>query len=206
MKIVFQGDSITDGGRDKRNYHELGHGYASFAAKYIKEAHPEMDIEFINMGVSGNRSGQVFDRIYPDAIAFAPDVFSILVGVNDTWHRYSHNIGTTDEQYELNLRCILERVKKETNAKILVMSPYLLDHDVPPRPRIREDLKTIIPIVKRLADEYADVYVPLQEHFDKALPVQPESHYYSADGIHPNQNGADFIGRIYADAVEPLLK
>ena len=206
MKIVFQGDSITDGGRDKRNYHELGHGYVSFAAKYIKEAHPEMDIEFINMGISGNRSGQVFDRIYPDAIEFRPDVFSILVGVNDAWHRYSHNIGTTDEQYELNLRCILERVKKETNAKILVMSPYLLDHDVPPRPQIREDLKTIIPIVKRLADEYADVYLPLQEHFDKALPVQPESHYYSADGIHPNQNGAQFIGKLYAEYVEPLLK
>lgn len=206
MKIVFQGDSITDGGRDKRNYHELGHGYASFAAKYIKEAHPEMDIEFINMGISGNRSGQVFDRIYPDAIEFQPDVFSILVGVNDAWHRYSHNIGTTDEQYELNLRCILERVKKETNAKILLMSPYILDCDKPPRPQIREDLKTIIPIVKRLADEYADVYLPLQEHFDKALPVQPEPLYYSADGIHPNQNGAQFIGKLYAEYVEPLLK
>ena len=206
MKIVFQGDSITDGGRDKRNYHELGHGYASFAAKYIKEAHPEMDIEFINMGISGNRSGQVFDRIYPDAIEFQPDVFSILVGVNDAWHRYHHNIGTTDAQYELNLRCILERVKKETNAKILLMSPYILDCDKPPRPQIREDLKTMIPIVKRLADEYADVYLPLQEHFDKALPVQPESHYYSADGIHPNQNGAQFIGKLYAEYVEPLLK
>ena len=27
MKILFQGDSITDAGRDKRNYHDLGNGY-----------------------------------------------------------------------------------------------------------------------------------------------------------------------------------
>ena len=42
MKILFQGDSITDAGRDKRNYHELGAGYPKFAAEYIKEAFPDM--------------------------------------------------------------------------------------------------------------------------------------------------------------------
>ena len=44
MKILFQGDSITDAGRDKRNYHDLGAGYPKYAAQYIKEAHPDVEI------------------------------------------------------------------------------------------------------------------------------------------------------------------
>ena len=33
MKILFQGDSITDASGVKSNMHDLGKGYASFAAK-----------------------------------------------------------------------------------------------------------------------------------------------------------------------------
>ena len=47
MKIVFQGDSITDAGRDKRNYHQLGAGYPKFAAEYISESFPDADIEIV---------------------------------------------------------------------------------------------------------------------------------------------------------------
>ena len=203
MKILFQGDSITDAGRDKRNYHHLGNGYPKFAAELISAAHPELDIEFINFGISGNRTCQLFDRLYSDAIAFQPDVISILIGINDVWHRHGHNILTTDAQIALNYRCILERLKKETNAKIVILSPYVLD--AADKDYLREDLKTVLPIVRELADEFADVYIPLDEKFDEAIPMQPNPLYYSADGVHPNENGARFIGKIYAEAIEKLL-
>jgi lysophospholipase L1-like esterase len=61
------------------------------------------------------------------------------------------------------------------------------------------------PIIERLADEYADVYVPLNKHFEEALKENPEPYYYSNDGVHPNENGAAFIGKIYAEAIEKLL-
>ena len=110
MKILFQGDSITDAGRDFRNYHDLGPGYPSFAASHIKEAFPDADFEFINFGISGNRTSQLFDRLYNDCIAFQPDIVSILIGINDVWHRHGVNkIATTDAQIELNYRSILEQ-------------------------------------------------------------------------------------------------
>ena len=204
LKIIFQGDSITDAGRDKRNYHDMGCGYPKFAAAIIAEAHPETEFEFINFGISGNRTGQLFDRLYHDAIAFKPDVISILIGVNDIWHRYgTDRIATTDEQIELNYRCILERLRRETDAKIMILSPYLLDSD--DKEYMRDDLARILPVVRKLADEYADVYVPLDELFDEALKSQPEPKYYSGDGVHPNANGARFIGEHYAKAIEKLL-
>ena len=203
MKILFQGDSITDAGRDKRNYHDLGAGYPKYAAENIVAAHPDVDFEFINFGISGNRTSQLFDRLYEDAIVFQPDVISILIGVNDIWHRHSHKILTTDAQLALNYRCILERLKKETNAKIVILAPFVLD--APGKEHIAEDLTTILPIVRELAEEYADVYVPLDKHFAEALKTQPEPLYYSADGVHPNDNGRIFIGKLYAEAVEPII-
>lgn len=202
MKILFQGDSITDAGRDYRNYHDMGNGYPKYAAELIGARHPEC--EFINFGISGNRTSQLFDRLYTDAIAFSPDIISILIGVNDAWHRHGNNrILTTDAQFALNYRCILERLKKETNAKIVILSPFYLD--APQNAHIAEDLKTLLPIVRDLAREFADVYIPLDEHFAEALKKQPEPLYYSADGVHPNENGSRFIGKLYADAVESLF-
>ena len=204
MKILFQGDSITDAGRDKRNYHDMGKGYPKYASELIAERHPDLDIEFINFGIGGNRTCQLFDRLYKDAIEFQPDVISILIGINDIWHRYGgEKIATTDEQIALNYRCILERIRKETNAKILILTPYVLDCD--DKDEMKEDLKTVLPIIRSLAKEFADVCVPLDEYFAEAIKVAPEKLYYSKDGVHPNENGARFIGKIYADAIEALL-
>ena len=205
MKILFQGDSITDAGRDKRNYHDMGNGYPKYASQQLAEIFPDAEIEFINFGISGNRTGQLFDRLYKDGIEFQPDIISILIGINDIWHRYgSDRIETTDTQLETNYRAILERLKAQTNAKIVILQPYLLDCEK--IDHMRGDLDRVIPIVRRLADEFADVYIPLHELFTEAMKTQPEPLYYSGDGVHPNANGAAFIGKHYADAVAPLVK
>ena len=205
MKILFQGDSITDAGRDKRNYHDMGKGYPKFATELISEAFPKVDFEFINQGISGNRTDQLFDRLYPDAIAFEPDVISILIGINDVWHRHgSGKIETTDEQIALNYRTILTRLKAQTNAKIVMLEPFLLDNEE--KESWRPEVERVIGIVRSLADEFADVYIPLNELFAEALKAQPEPQFYSADGVHPNDNGRAFIGKHYAEAIAPLLE
>ena len=205
MKILFQGDSITDAGRDKRNYHDMGDGYPKFATAAIRAAFPHEEIEFINLGISGNRTDQLFDRLYTDAIAFDPDIISILIGINDIWHRHgSGRIETTDGQIATNYRAILERLKKQTHAKILILSPFLLDNEE--KEAWRVELDRLLKIVRALADEFADAYVPLDLLFEEALKTQPEPQYYSADGVHPNDNGRAFIGKHYFNAIAPLIE
>lgn len=204
VKIIFQGDSITDSGRDKRNYYDMGLGYPLAATKYLRAAHPDVDFEFINMGISGNRTSQLFDRLYTDTLSLNPDIISILIGVNDIWHRHdSGQIKTSDEQIALNYRRILERIKAESNAKIVMLAPFVLDAEN--KQMLRDDLVTVRPIVRALADEFADVFIPLDDLFAEALKTQPAPLYYSADGVHPNAAGADFIGKHYAEAVGKLL-
>ena len=204
MRILFQGDSITDAGRDYRNYYDLGRGYPLYAAENLRALFPEKELEFIDLGISGNRTGQLFDRLYPDAIALDPDIISILIGVNDVWHRFGVNrVATTDEQIALNYRTILTELRAKTKAKIVLIAPYILDNDdfLP----IKEALAPVQKIIRSLAKEFADVYIPLDEYFEEALKTQPTPKYYSADGVHPNENGARFIGKIYADAVKDLI-
>ena len=204
MRILFQGDSITDAGRDRRNFHNMGNGYPKYAAEHIREAFPDSEIELINLGISGNRTDNLFDRMYEDVIQLQPDIVSILICINDIWHRHSHHIETTDAQIAANYRAILERIKEQTNAKIVILAPFLLDNAE--KEAWRPELERLLPVIRSLAEEFADAYIPLDEIFAKALPDQPEPQYYSADGVHPNQNGAAFIGKHYFDAIAPLIE
>ena len=205
MKILFQGDSITDGCRDYRNYHLMGNSYPKYASALIAKEFPDVAFEFINQGIASNRTDNLFDRLYTDAIAFQPDVISILIGINDVWARYSSRvIETTDAQIEANYRAILERLKRQTNAKIVMLSPYLLDSE--DKEYWRHELDRIQPMIRALADEFADVFVPLHELFREALKTQPTPNFYSPDGVHPNDNGAKFIGEQYFNAIVPLLR
>ena len=204
MRLLFQGDSITDAGRDKRNYYHMGKGYPKYASELIAAAHPDTEFEFFNFGISGNRTCQLFDRLHAEGIAQQPDVISILIGINDIWHRRMSNIRTTDEQLLLNYREILKRLKSETNAKIVMLAPYLLDCS--DKDAEREDLQRILPAIRALAKEYADVYIPLDELFDEAMKTQIAPKYYSNDGVHPNENGAAFIGECYTKAIASLIQ
>ena len=203
MKILFQGDSITDANRNRANIHDLGQGYVKYAAPLIAAAKPDTSFEFIDLGISGNRSDDLLARTTADIVEIDPDVISILIGINDVWHRHSSGREMTDEQFEANYRAVLERIRRETHAKILILCPFLLPSS--DKESWRDEVESICAIVRRLADEYADAYLPLDEKFAAALPTAPTPMHYSADGVHPNAAGAEFIGGLYCEAILPLL-
>ena len=203
-KILFQGDSITDCYRPREDDRYLGAGYPELVSGEMQYKYGG-EYAFVNRGISGNRVTDLFARIKSDIINLKPDYVSILIGVNDIWHRYNTPpVKTTDAQLALNYRCILEELKRSTNAKIVMIAPYVLDNET--KDYLRPDLARILPVIEELAAEFADVYIPLNRIFDEALKTQPAPLYYSDDGVHPNQNGAEFIGKAYAEAVEPLIK
>lgn len=202
MKILFQGDSITDAGRDKENYHDMGEGYPKYATAMLQDAYPDKDFEFVNLGIGGHRTEDLLARLESDFIDIQPDIVSILVGVNDIWHRYSvPPVNTTYEQTEENYRRILTAIKKKTNAKILMIQPFLIGMDW-----LRPELEQIKQIVDRLADEFADSYLLLDEIFQNDEKWKEDAHYYSDDGVHPNANGACFIGEEYLGAISTLIE
>ena len=84
-KILFQGDSITDGnrGRSTDPNHILGHGYVFIIAAKYGAAFPERNLDFMNRGISGNTVLDLEKRWQKETLDLKPDVLSVLIGVND---------------------------------------------------------------------------------------------------------------------------
>jgi lysophospholipase L1-like esterase len=204
MKILFQGDSVTDAGRDRSDPHDMGNGYPRYASAMIQDSFPDTELEFVNLGIGGNRTEHLVERLETDFIEIQPDIISIMIGVNDVWHHYSHGIETSDEQFEKNYRAVLDAIKTRTSARILMIQPFLLETVDPAKQAYTEELARKQAIVKKLADEYADAYLPLDEILHSETEEEPA--YYAADGVHPTPDGACFIGEAYLGAIAKLIE
>ena len=96
-KILFTGDSITDCGSSlSEDINFLGHGYPIFIASLLGISHPELELTFVNTGVSGNRIGDLAERWERDVLNHKPQILSVQIGINDVATRYdsSHSIST----------------------------------------------------------------------------------------------------------------
>lgn len=202
IKLLFQGDSITDAGRDRNDFHNLGNGYPKYAAGYLRERYPDIDFEFINLGINGNQTKNLVERLQKDFIDIQPDIVSILIGINDVWHHAADKSRISDETFEERYSTVLKAIKGKTNAKIMIMEPFLVP--VEDKLFFREDLAPKIEIIRKFAREYADIYLPtdglLQSEFIGDDPLS-----YAADGVHPTDKCADCIGRLYADYISKII-
>ena len=202
MKILFQGDSITDAGRDRNDIHNLGNGYPKYAAKFLAEKYTDIDFEFIDLGISGNQTKDLVARLDTDFIDIQPDIVSILIGVNDTWHHAEQKDWIPNEVFEERYRTVLTAIKEKTNAKIMMMEPFLIPTE--DKAFFREDLAPKIEIIRKLAREFADIYLPTDGLLASAF-IGDDPLSYAADGVHPTAKGAEFIGMLYCEYISDII-
>ncbi len=197
MKVLFQGDSVTDCDRSREDDSYLGYGYPAFIAEKLNGK----GITFINRAVSGERVSDVYNRREKDIFEVKPDLFSILIGVNDTWRRYDENNPRSAEEFEAIYRGLLSEIKERLpGVPIVMMAPFVLE--VPDKIHwLEEDLIPKQEAVRRLAKEFADVYIPLDEIFKAEFDKYEDIYYLSPDGVHPNETGHKLIANCWVNAV-----
>ncbi|MBQ2757662.1 MAG: lysophospholipase, partial [Clostridia bacterium] len=127
MKILFQGDSITDCGRSRENNINVGTGYALLVKSALGFEEPAAH-EFLNRGISGNRIVDVYARIKKDIINLKPDVMSLLIGVNDVWHELGDDPNGVDNDKFFKIYCMLiEEIKAALpDLKLMILEPFCL--------------------------------------------------------------------------------
>lgn len=200
--ILFQGDSVTDAGRIKGNSEQMGMGYPKIVSAIFSSLHPELDVKFINRGVSGNRVRDLRERWNEDCLDLKPTWVSILVGINDCWRRYDSNDPTEVEKFKEDYRYILQKTKDNLNANLILCEPFLLP--VPEdRRKWREDLDPKINAIRELAREFKAIYVPLDGLFTK-VSISKEPSFWTPDGVHPSAAGHSLIAKAWLNAVEAL--
>ncbi len=214
--ILFQGDSITDAGRNKepgKEFHK-GYGYANMVAGEIGANEP-YKYKFFNRGIAGNRSVDLFARMKVDMINLKPDYMSILVGVNDVWHEYRFQNGVSVEKYELVYSLMVQELLQELpELKIMILEPFVLPgsatESTEEHPDRWEYFSREVPLraaaAKRVAEKFNLPFVPLQDMFNQANADAPESGYWLRDGVHPTQAGHTLIKRAWLRSYEENWK
>lgn len=195
--VLFQGDSITDAGRNKDDFCNMGYGYAAMISSWFNAIYPEKKVTFINKGISGNRAIDLEERWEEDCIDLQPSWISILIGVNDCWRRYDSNDPTSKESFKESYRVILQKCKENLESKIILCEPFLLPFPED-RKKWREDLDPKIQAVRELAVEYQTLYLPLDGIFAQAS-TKREAEFWAEDGVHPTQAGHALMAKAWLE-------
>ncbi|WP_114855367.1 SGNH/GDSL hydrolase family protein [Brachybacterium sp. YJGR34] len=191
--LLFIGDSITDCGR-REDPEQLGHGYVRLLSEHVAAHEPTATV--LNRGIGGDKAAHLRERFEADCLEPSPDVVTIYVGVNDSWHRFTRGELVTDESFEADYRWMLDRLEEEApRARVLLIVPFVADIDEE-RVRLHSDLDGKVAIIRRLAAERGLALVDLEQVLERALAAGHTPQGIAEDGVHPTAAGH----RLIADA------
>ena len=199
--ILFQGDSITDGGRarsgDDHN-HIMGQDYAYVVAGWVGSECPERHLTFINRGIGGQKVGDLALRWQNDTLDLKPTIVSILVGINDAMRHTP--VAAYERTYD---KMLAETVAALPGVRLVLCTPFIL-----PTGRAQTDfavsqanVKQLSAVVEKLAVKYHAPVVRLQPILDEACKRAPAG-YWLWDGIHPDYAGHYLLAQEWVRTVD----
>ncbi len=203
-RILFQGDSITDGnrGRSADPNHILGHGYVFIIAAKFGAAFPEAKLEFFNRGVSGNTVLDLEKRWQKDTLDLKPNVLSVLIGVNDKGR------GVPLDQFEKTYDELLTDAKAANpQLKLVLCEPFVMNHraTTPQHGSPNADIAQRQAIVARLAKKHGAALVHFQAALDRATERAPAIHWIW-DDVHPTYSGHQILADEWERVVREFWK
>ncbi len=206
MRILFQGDSITDTLRrsyDSANF--IGSGYPCLVQADL--CLERTDIEVLNCGVSGNRVTDLLPRWKKDCIDVQPDILSILIGVNDAWKEVTQQEDTDGELFEETYRVLLRYTKRMLpKTRIILLGAYLT-HGTETDDKwdgLYKETAIRNAITHRLAAEFGTEFLDLQKLFDEACKKLPPEHW-TQDGVHPTAAGHRLLANAWENKMQTAL-
>ena len=227
IRILFQGDSITDGNRLKPVEsrwdlnHQIGHSYVYPIAGKLGYLYPGK-YTVINRGVSGDTVERIAARWETDTLAEHPDILSILLGINGNGkfdgtypEGTEEHLRAFDEQY----RALLGSARKQNpDLKLILIEPFTLPcgHPEPYYDRFYPVFRRKQDIIRRIAEDFDGIFVPIQNDLEdlvrKTAPVLAErgcgtdpNAYWLWDGVHPTEPLHWFIAEKWLAAAAGIL-
>ena len=215
--ILFQGDSITDAGRSRREQavnSGLGTGYVTMIAGELGCKYPHINV--VNRGVGGNRVADTYARWLEDMRNVEFDMIHILLGINDVGFQLRLNKGSDPERFEFIYDRMLQEVRAaHPNAVIVLSQPFIqkrhFDH-----PQFGDDIYENWPqweacvasngeAVKLLAEKYNAIYVPMWDALKEAQKTMPVEDL-TEDCVHLTARGNFVIAQAWLKAVEGYIR
>lgn len=205
--ILFQGDSITDAGRNRddnsfNNPVALGSGYAMLAGAALLEKYSGLDLKIHNKGISGNKVYQLAERWDKDCLDLKPDILSILIGVNDIWHKLNGDYKGTVDIYRNDYFALLDRTRKALpDVKLVICEPFAVPGIQAVDDKWYPEFYSYQKAAREIADKFGALFIPYQKIFDEAQKQAPGS-YWTPDGVHPSLAGAQLMASAWLEVVK----
>jgi len=200
--IVFIGDSITDADRFELAYQPYGFGYVHFVAYTLLARYPQLSLNIINTGISGNTVRDLANRWQADCLRHKPDILSILIGVNDVWRQHQEPELLAQavylDEFETTYTQLLLQAKKKSNSQLVLIEPFMFCDDA--ENQMLKNLRSYICVVDEIAEEFDAVLVPLQSFIDEQIKKVPPK-MWSDDFVHPYTWAHAWIGQRWFDVV-----
>ena len=106
QKILFDGDSITDAGRDRNNFDSYGYGYVALVIEHLQAHHANLELQFLTRGVGGDTTRNMLERFERDVLTHKPDWVS-----NSSSDTASFGSGSKNRQTSLTPIAIMKTPK-----------------------------------------------------------------------------------------------
>jgi len=199
-RVVFMGDSITDGWR-------------------LAEFFPGKP--YVNRGISGQTTAQMLVRMYPDVIDLKPAAVIILAGTNDI----SQNTGPeTITMVQENLMAMTELAQKHGIKVILCSLTPISDYapmpvglgnppqttEGPKRKLIqstRRPPSQIVQLNEWIKTYAASVDAIYADYFSAVVDTDGMlKEGYSEDGLHPNAKGYALMAPVAEAAIRRAIR
>ncbi len=211
--VLFQGDSITDAGRDRAvlepNVPEgLGGGYVRDVSAMLLAEHGPDGVSIFNRGVGGDRVHELEARWEDDCLNLYPTVLSVMIGINDVWHGLNDpSRGVSADVFAAKLSALLSQARAALpELRLIVLAePFVLPcgpgAELPFEPEVTNRRRIVRELAEGLRDGGDIVFVPYQDAFNRALDRGIAPEHLAHDGVHPTMAGHMLMARAWWDAV-----
>ena len=182
-RVVFYGDSITDGWGRKANTGTF------FPGK-----------PYVNRGISGQTTAQMVVRFRQDVIDLHPAAVLILAGTNDA----AGNTGPmTPEMTKNNFRSMVELAKANGIKVILASITPAADYPWHPGMEPAGKIKALNVWLQQYCKDNKLTYLDYYTSLTDAAGGMKEG--TSFDGVHPNEKGYGIMGPLAQAAIDKTV-
>lgn len=202
-RIVFAGNSITDGGH-----------YHSYIWLYYLTRFPDMRITIFNAGIGGDVAQQIYERLDSDVFNHKPTVMALTFGMNDTGYQnlkgdkadsvYAAKIAVSLKSFEL----IKNKLKEhpETQKIMIASSPYDETSKITITPLLKKN-EAILKITAKQKTaakdnnwEYLDLNGPMTQINQREQQRDSMFTLEGSDRIHPTNDGQMVMAYLFLKA------
>jgi isoamyl acetate esterase len=199
-RIVFLGDSITQGGVGPK-------GYVTVVKNALKERHADLDIEVIGAGISGNKVPDLQKRVEKDVIAKKPTLVVIYIGINDVWHgEQNPPKGTSPEKFEAGLKEVIGKIQA-AGARVVLCTPSVIGEKKDGGNKLDKQLDEFSEISRKVAadtkSQLCDLRKAFADHLKENNEDDKDKGILTGDRVHLNEAGNKFVAEQILKVIDP---